>query len=248
MLLYIFHPKYSIVMIGEPEIHLHPAIAKKLLWAMQNSNAGQILFTTHSPLFITPMTLPQVVRVTKHENTTQAFALSQVKYNYKRLIQELNADNLEMFFTDEVVLVEGVSDKLLIRGLIDKFYQGDRAIKVIQAHGKGNVKIYADLLKIFKISFTVVLDKDAIKSNHLRELLRHLDIHMPPLNTEDLIEQLKKYSIFILPNGDLEANYPRKYQLGDSKSLNALHAANLVSEKDFNSKVMENLKAIIDNL
>ena len=248
MLLYIFHPQYSIVMIGEPEIHLHPAIAKKLLWAMQNSNAGQVLFTTHSPLFITPVTLPQVVRVTKHDNTTEAVALSQINYNYKRLIQELNADNLEMFFTDEVVLVEGVSDKLLIRGLIDKFYKGDKDIKVIQAHGKGNINIYADLLKIFKIPFTVVLDRDAIKSNHLRSLLRHLEIHMPPMNNEELLEQLKQYSIFILPNGDLEANYPRKYQVGDSKSLNALHAANLISEKDFNSKVMVNLKSIINNL
>jgi predicted ATP-dependent endonuclease of OLD family len=250
MLLYTFHPQYSVVMISEPETHLHPAIIKKLFWAMQNSNFGQIIFTTHSPLFITPIGLGNVIRVIKDEkNITKAFAISDRKYNYKRLIQELNADNLEMFFTDKVILVEGVSDKLLIRGLIDKFYQGQKDVKVIQTHGKGNIRLYVDLLDIFQIPYLVVLDRDALKSNHLRDLIRHLKINLPPLHDEDLIQATKEHGIFVLPNGDLERNYPRKYQhRDDSKSLNALRAANLMTEADYKSKVMFNLKEIIENI
>ncbi|MDP2812120.1 MAG: AAA family ATPase, partial [bacterium] len=102
ILLYIFHPSYSVVMIDEPETHLHPAMIDKLNWAMQNAEAGQVIFTTHSPLFITPVSLPQLFRVTKEANTTKVFSLSKAHYNYQRLVQELNADNLEMFFADEV--------------------------------------------------------------------------------------------------------------------------------------------------
>lgn len=248
MLLYIYHPDYSVVLINEPEIHLHPAVVKKLLWAMQNSQAGQIIFTTHSPLFITPITLPQVVRVVKEDKSTKAFALSQAKYDYQRLIQELNADNLEMFFADRVVLVEGVSDRLLFRGLIDKFYKGNRDLKVVQTHGKGNMKIYVDLLKIFKVPFTIVLDKDAIRTNHLQELLIRLNIKTPEMDPAKLITMLREFDIFILPNGDLENNYPRRYQRHDSKSTNALRAANHITEEDFNSKVMVNLREIINSL
>ncbi|MCD4760924.1 AAA family ATPase [bacterium] len=249
ILLYIFHPDYSIVMIDEPETHLHPAMIKKLLWAMQNSNSGQILFTTHSPLFIKPITLPQVVRVVKDENNhTHAFSIDDAKYNYKRLIQELNADNLEMFFTDKVLLVEGVSDKLLIRGLIDKFYSGNKDVKVIQSHGKGNMQIYLDLLNIFKIPYAVVLDRDVLKTNHMRDLIHHLKIDLPPMHNEGLIKALKEYNIFILDNGDLERNYPRKYQKDDSKSINALRAADLISRQDFNSRIMANLREIIESL
>ncbi|OGY94697.1 MAG: hypothetical protein A2406_02645 [Candidatus Komeilibacteria bacterium RIFOXYC1_FULL_37_11] len=249
MLLYIFHPRYSIVMISEPETHLHPAVIKRLLWAMQNSNFGQIIFTTHSPLFVTPISLRNLIRVVKNENNfTTAFSIDNEKYDYKRLIQELNADNLEMFFTDKVILVEGVSDRLLVRGLIDKFYQGQKDIKVIQTHGKGNVMLYLELLNIFKIPFLVILDRDAIRTNHIRDMMNYLQINLPPLSEQELINALKQYNIYILPNGDLENNYPRRYQLHDSKSNNALRAANLIGPEDYKSKVMSNLKEIIEDI
>lgn len=246
ILLYIIHPDFPIILIDEPEIHLHPGMVEKLLWAMQNTQAGQILFTTHSPLFVTPITLSQVTRVVKENNNTKIFTLSQTNYNYKRLIQELNADNLEMFFADKVLLVEGVSDKLLIRGLIDHYYQGEKDIKVVQTHGKGNMTIYSDFLKAFQIPFAIVLDKDAIRTNHVKYILNHLEIRVPKMNTKDLIEELKKHDIFVFPNGDLEANYPRKYQREDSKSLNALRAARYISKQDYNSNRMKNLREIIE--
>ena len=217
---------------------------------MQNAEGGgQIFFTTHSPLFITPISLGSVIRVIKDDkNLTKAFSIDNNKYNFKRLIQELNADNLEMFFTDKVILVEGVSDKLLIRGLIDKFYKGQKDAKVIQTHGKGNMRLYVGLLNIFQIPYLVVLDRDVIKSNHLRDLMRHLEINLPPLHNEDLINALKDHGIFVFPNGDLEKNYPRKYQRDDSKSINALRAASLITEHDYKSKRMINLKEIIENI
>lgn len=248
ILLYVFHPEYSVVMIDEPEIHLHPAMIDKLNWAMQNASAGQIMFTTHAPLFINPATLGQLFRVVQEENSSKVYSLARAHYNYQRLVQELNADNLEMFFADEVLLVEGVSDRLLMRGLIDKFYKGDRDIKVIQTHGKGNMNLYIDVLKSFNIHFLLMLDKDALKNNYVYELARHLSIHLPPASTEQIIQKLKELNIFILPNGDLEANYPRKYQNEDSKSLNALRAASLISEADYSSNSMANLREIIENL
>lgn len=248
MLLYIFHPDYSIVLIDEPETHLHPALIKKLLISMLNAQAGQIFFTTHSPLFVKPMTLPNIKRVVKENNTTKIFGINKAKYDTRRLISELNADNLEMFFADKVLMVEGVSDRLLFRGLIDKFYKGDKDIKVIQAHGKGNIKLYLELLNIFKIPFTVVLDKDALKTSFLQDLLFYLEIKLPPLSDNDLIEYLKRYGIFILNNGALEANYPKKFQNEESKSLNALRAANQIDEADFDSSTMANLKEIVLSL
>jgi len=248
ILLYIFHPQYSIVLIEEPEIHLHPAMIKKLLWAMQNSESGQIFFTTHSPLFITPMTLSQLIRVMKNEKTSKAFSLGQGNVDHQRLIQELNADNLEMFFTDKVVLVEGVSDRILLRGLIDRFYKGQNDLKVVQTHGKGNVLIYVKLLKVFNIPFAIILDNDAIKTHHIRDLVYNLDLKLPPMTDRDMIEELKKYDIYIFANGDLEANYPRKFQNEETKTLSALKAARFINDADFNSKHMANLREIINSL
>lgn len=248
MLLYIFHPNYQIVLIDEPETHLHPALQERLLWAMQNSEAGQIIFTTHSPLFLTPMTLPQVFRVVKDEESTKAFGILHDSYDPQRLLQELNADNLEMFFADEVIMVEGMSDKLILRGLIDHYYTGDKDIKVVQTHGKGNMKTYVDLLRMFKIPYRIVMDRDVFNHQDLVELLEHLKIHVSKMSVEQTIEELKKYHVYIFANGDLEANYPKRYQKDKSKSLNALRAANMISQEEYQSKGMSNLREIINNL
>jgi predicted ATP-dependent endonuclease of OLD family len=253
MLLYIFHPNYQIVLIDEPETHLHPALQERLLWAMQNSDAGQIIFTTHSPLFVKPMTLPQVLRVVKEGESTKAYGISHVGsthgfYDPQRLLQELNADNLEMFFADEVIMVEGMSDKLLLRGLIDHFYPGDKDIKVVQTHGKGNMSVYVDLLQMFQIPYRIIMDRDVFNHDDLFQLLGHLKIHLPKMSNDQLIQELKKYFVYIFPNGDLEANYPQRYQKDKSKSLNALRAANQIEERDFLSARMSNLREIIQNL
>jgi len=248
ILLYIFHPDYQVVMINEPEMHLHPAIIKKLLWAMKNSQEGQIFFTTHSPLFITPSTLHNVFRVSKEGKNTKIYSLGKEKYSHDRLVQELNADNLEMFFADKVILVEGSSDLLLLKGLINQFYKGNKEVKIIQTYGKSNICVYADLLKIFKIPFLIVLDQDILGGYQIEELMRHLNIDLPGMAGKKLIKELKKYNIFIFPNGDLENNYPRKYQSEKSKSRNAMLAVNLITDKDFYSKKMKNIREIINNI
>lgn len=245
ILLYVFHPQYTVVIINEPEMHLHPALIKKLLWAMENANAGQIIFTTHSPLFITPATLPHLFRINKERGNTSAHVLEKGSFNYDKLIKELNSDNLEMFLADKVILVEGISDKLIIQGLIKKFYKGNKETKVIQTYGKSNTNVYANLLKIFKIPFLIILDRDVLKGYHLEELMNYLNIK---LKGDKRIENLKKYNLYIFPNGSLEANYPAKYQKDKSKASNALYAANFITTEDFNSKKMKYLKEIIESI
>ncbi len=244
ILLYIYHPKYQVVMIDEPENHLHPGLIKNLLWAMQSSNASQIFFTTHSPLMISAVTIPQLVRVTRDRISTRAFAYEFGNYNREKLIEVLNSDNMEMFFADKVVIVEGVSDKLLLKGLISRFYKGGEDIKVIQIFGKGNAILYSDILKIFKIPYLMVFDRDMLNGRYIFELLNRLGIK---IDTKDL-KELKKNNIYIFPNGCLEDNYPKKYQRKDSKFLSALYAATRITDDEFNSSKMKNLKEIISLL
>ena len=240
----MYHPEFHILLIDEPENHLHPALIKNLISAMQSTNLVQIFFTTHSPLFISAKTIPQLVRVVRDEKSTRAYDYHGDKFNKERLLEEINADNMEMFFADKVLVVEGVSDKLLFGGLIDRFYKGDKEIKVIQTYGKGNAAIYSDLLKIFNIPFIMVFDRDMLKGGYLSALTKRLDIN---IDYEDL-EKLKENNIFVFSNGTLEDNYPKKYQRRGSKALSALYASNLITEADFNSSKMKNIREIISML
>lgn len=271
MMLYIFHPKYSIILMNEPEIHLHPALIKKTADMLKlNVKNEQVFFTTHSPIFITPDVLRQVFRVNKEKgSSTEVYYFTpNDNINKNRLAQEFNVDNLEMFFADEVVVVEGVSDKILIRGLIDKFYSGDKEIKVVSVSGKDNIGIYIKLMEIFKIPYLVLLDVDALYGLGVGVIRQYLLAgNFKPLKVKRhkkfrsrrrrqrlsgsalrQIEELKKHHIYILPNGAIENNYPRKYQRRDTKPLNALYAASQITSDDFYSQEMENLREVIEGL
>ncbi len=251
MLMFLFHPEYTILLLEEPEIHLHPALIKKLLTVFERENLdNQIFLTTHSPLFIHPNNLHRIFRVIRENESTVVYSprLQGKEIDYSRLTQEMNADNCEMFFADKVLLVEGPSDHILMRGLIDRFYQGTKEIKVIQVYGKSNIDIYSELLEMFQIPYAVLLDQDALKDVGLNLIQKHIKDWS--FKTEkNLASMLKKHDIFILPNGSIEKNYPLKYQKHHKhKPLNAFRAANKITLDEYRSPLMKNIREVIENL
>ncbi len=251
ILMYLYHPQYTILLLEEPEIHLHPALVKRLLHIIETNKTGtQFFLTTHSPLFIRTTNLHRLFRVTKGDQGTRVFSprLSGKRLNYNRLVQELNADNLEMFFADKVLLVEGASDHLLMRGLINTYYEGAKNIKVVQTYGKSNMDVYIELLDIFHIPYAVLLDRDALYDTGITLLQQ--DTKASVAEPEQLlINQLKKRDVYILPNGSIEKNYPRKYQRRRKhKTQNALYAASHITKKEFYSPLMKHVREVIEAL
>ncbi|MFA5134683.1 MAG: AAA family ATPase [Patescibacteria group bacterium] len=251
ILLYLFHPVYSVLLLEEPEVHLHPALIKKLISILEERNLdNQIFLTTHSTNFVRPENLHRIFRVTKEGDTTKVHSprLTGKRINYERLRQELNADNTEMFFADKVLLVEGPSDHILMRELINKFYTGTKDIKVIQVYGKSNIDVYTDVLDLFDLPYCVLLDRDALYDTGLNIIQKKIQMRFTEPEVS-LIEMLKKYSVFILPNGSIENNYPRKYQHRQKhKTQNAMYAASRITQDEFVSPRMKFLKEVIDNL
>jgi len=251
ILMYLFHPQYTILLLEEPEIHLHPAMVKKLLKIIERENLdNQIFLTTHSPIFIHPTNLHRIFRVIREDETTKVFSprIANRGIDYNRLRQELNADNCEMFFADKVLLVEGASDHMLMRGLINRFYKGYKEVKVIQVYGKSNVDVYVELLDIFSIPHVILLDRDALYDTGLKIVQGKIKQRFTRPE-RSLIDFLKKYNIYILPNGSIEKNYSRKYQRRQGrKPLNALYAATRISREEYNSATMRYIKEVIDNL
>lgn len=251
IVLYTLHPEYSVVLIDEPEIHLHPAMIKRIKKLLQATQANQVIVTSHSPLFVNASSLHQVYRVLKDDQGSHVYYMSQAGrgVNRRRLVQELNSDNVEMFFADKVLLVEGVSDRILMRGLIDRFYKGHEDIKVIYTHGKSNIDVYMNLMKIFRIPYLVMLDRDALYEVAKQFGLYHRGRRRRGRrDIRQLQARLHERHMFVLDNGTIEHNYPRKYQTKDSKPLNALYAAANITQAEYNSSSMRNLKNIIDQL
>ncbi len=248
ILYYIFHPQYSIILIDEPEIHLHPSIIKKFLWILEEKKYGkQIFFTTHHPTFIQAKNLINIWRVVRNEfGSTAVYGFYEKDIDLNRFVQEINDENSNMLFADKVLLVEGVSDAIFMREMIRRFYKKEKDISVVYTSGKGTIDLYARICDIFYIPYSIMLDSDALESPSLMRIKK-----IPKFKKNDSIQEkikkLKEKEIFIL-EGDLEQVYPEHYKNKNSKPLKALEISQKIRDEDLNSKKMSVVKYIIEKI
>ena len=136
-----------------------------------------------------------------------------------------------------------------MRGLIDRFYEGPLDIKVVYSHGKSNIDVYIELMRTFYIPYLVMLDRDALSNVASDFGLRVASGGRRDTDrTEYAYDRLREQHIIILDNGTIEKNYPRSYQVNDSKPLNALYAAANITREEYYSPLMKNLRFVVEEL
>ncbi len=248
ILFYVFHPQYKVILIDEPATDLHPSVIRKFLNILSAKKLDkQIFLTTHHPTFVQAKYLPQTWRVFREEEgSTSLCGFSKRKVDVSRFIQEINDDNSGMLFSDKVLLVEGVSDRIFIREMVNRFYRKDKSIKVVYTSGKGSIDIYANLCETFRIPYAIMLDRDAVSSSSLQRV-KKFPVFKKKVSLHNKIEELKKREIFILEK-DLEHVYPQKYPRKETKPLTALFVSQNIKKEDLQDKRMKTIKEMLEQI
>ncbi len=158
----------AILLIEEPESFLHPHANRhmaKVLHEISKEEDIQVIFTTHSPYYLTDTDIDNISLV-KKENRTVIYQPSLAGIDKTKLKKEMSVDNLELFFADKVVLVEGPTEKILLPSIalqINAGYDFDRHnISLIEAGSKSNFLIFLKLLKAYEKKWHVIVDKDIL--------------------------------------------------------------------------------------
>jgi hypothetical protein len=170
-----------LLLIEEPELYLRPQ-AQRYLYRLLREFAlagNQVVYSTHSPAFLNVARLDELVFVERLPQTgTRALQPEPVSADEDfRVMTEFDAARSELFLARAVVLVEGLTEKLVLPFVFSALgYDVDReAISIIECGGKPNIPLFARICRATGIPFVVVHDSDRKASGRLAAAERALN-------------------------------------------------------------------------
>ena len=138
----------TILLIEEPEAHLHPQLQGVLLDFLRSAAKGefddttgvsikgrlQVIATTHSPSIASAVGVNDIVVVKSDKDSgTYALDLQSVDFgtgktrenSIRKINQYLDATRSELLFARRVILVEGISEAILLPAIAERFLKDD---------------------------------------------------------------------------------------------------------------------------
>lgn len=173
------------LMLGceEPELYQHPPQARHLASVLKQltTHDAQAFLTTHSPYFVDIESLDGLKKVSKAvgHSQVQVGSLDSLTQTYNecftdadrridavraKLCIQLQPRTIELFFSDFVVLVEGISDRtyletyMVLSGDMQEFQK--LGGNIIEAGGKSSLILLMLLTRQFEIPYYVIFDCD----------------------------------------------------------------------------------------
>ena len=141
----LLHPDRDTILIDEPELGIEPQVQKKLSRLVRSVSRGEdglpkkrVYIATHSHIFLDRSTLTNNYVVTKGSDGVAKLRRIETPEEMHSLIFNLLGNSPDdLFFPDNILIVEGPSDHIFLRRLLE--LSGAGGIAVHFAEGDGGV-------------------------------------------------------------------------------------------------------------
>ncbi|NLT01207.1 MAG: AAA family ATPase [Acholeplasmataceae bacterium] len=168
---FAFNINNGIIIIDEPELHLHPRwqnVLLDLFIELSTLTKNQFILSTHSPTFINDKSYNHIFRIYKDENNAskEITLKDNGTFKLRDILHIVNSTNNEkIFFADVVLLVEGITDRLIFQKILNEQIENTNATKIveiIEIKGKSNVDNFKNFLLNLRIPNFFISDLDYV--------------------------------------------------------------------------------------
>ena len=163
-----------VLLIEEPELYIHPQLGKLFFDVMREFAEGdQIIYSTHSPLFVDAYEYQNVAIVSKPSVSVGTVVKAPDSAAFdglsdKRIFKGfalLNPSINELFFARRVVLMEGPQDMIVVTKAMQKSGKIRNRIEELDwtgivCNGKQCIPFFQRVLNAFSIPYVVLHDAD----------------------------------------------------------------------------------------
>ncbi|MCF2221026.1 AAA family ATPase [Chryseobacterium sp. PS-8] len=172
--------EFLTILIEEPEAHLHPQMQqvfiKQITKLIKETNISvQLIISSHSSHIIAEAGIDidkgfdRIRYFNKIDNEIEINDFNNFKHKdndketFRFLKQYLNLHKCDIFFADKVIMVEGVTEKMLLPLMIDKVAPSlkNEYISILEVGGAYTQK-FKEILHFIKIKTLVITDIDSV--------------------------------------------------------------------------------------
>ncbi len=229
LFLCLFNPESRIIFIDEPEIFIHPkqkiSIAKELI-KLAKENKKQLFLSTHDATFLSGLidnkedkVDVKIFYLKEHQKiiSLEKFQVSDDKITPGTKQQKY----LQSLFHDGTIFVEGPNDRCFYENTIEKLFKGmltQKDIVYTEVAGASSTLQVTRFVKDSGINAVFIFDQDIISKNiekqqKLSQIYKSLGgekdlekmLSKLPNSKKRVINELKRYGIFIVPRGELQS-------------------------------------------
>lgn len=186
----------QLVLVEEPEVHLHPGLARVVAnYLREKSGDVQMFVTTHSTEFVDSVSFQNAYLVSKDKDGKTACQLVEAEAEALRIPAELGLRLSTVFMFDRLLFVEGPSDEGVIRSLAQKLGVDLTKCNLgfVQMGGVKNFANFAadatlDLLSRRQVSMWFLVDRDEMEDDDVKRMVARLGnrAHLKVLRRREL--------------------------------------------------------------
>ena len=153
--------KNSIILLDEPETHLHPSGIKYLREVLLKISENNIvLIATHSPYMIDKINLERNISVSKEKSLTKIKAISKDNPYEEEVIYEALGTSIYEFVSPNVLILEGKTDKDVFDMFLRKLNLKQN-FDTISADSADKIPYYTKFFNGKRTKGFVVVDSDS---------------------------------------------------------------------------------------